>query len=210
MLFLKVLITDDDALIRDSLKIILELEDDIEVVGTASTGQEAFEMCQKLRPDLVLMDIRMPVLDGVLGTKLIKEHFKNIKVLILTTFKDDEYIKEAIKNGSEGYILKNQSSESIIESIRTVCSGNSVFEKNVADTLSSMLRDEKFSNPQDFALTEREFDVLKYIAEGLSNKEISQKLFLSDGTIRNYVTNLLEKLNLRDRTQLAIFYLKNF
>lgn len=210
MLFLKVLITDDDALIRDSLKIILELEDDIEVVGTASTGQEAFEMCQKLRPDLVLMDIRMPVLDGVLGTKLIKEHFKNIKVLILTTFKDDEYIKEAIKNGSEGYILKNQSSESIIESIRTVCSGNSVFEKNVADTLSSMLRDEKISNPQDFALTEREFDVLKYIAEGLSNKEISQKLFLSDGTIRNYVTNLLEKLNLRDRTQLAIFYLKNF
>jgi len=210
VLFLKVLITDDDALIRDSLKIILELEDDIEVVGTASTGQEAFEMCQKLRPDLVLMDIRMPVLDGVLGTKLIKEHFKNIKVLILTTFKDDEYIKEAIKNGSEGYILKNQSSESIIESIRTVCSGNSVFEKNVADTLSSMLRDEKISNPQDFALTEREFDVLKYIAEGLSNKEISQKLFLSDGTIRNYVTNLLEKLNLRDRTQLAIFYLKNF
>ena len=210
MLFLKVLITDDDALIRDSLKILIELEDDIEVVGTASTGQEAFEMCQKLRPDLVLMDIRMPVLDGVLGTKLIKEHFKNIKVLILTTFKDDEYIKEAIKNGSEGYILKNQSSESIIESIRTVCSGNSVFEKNVADTLSSMLRDEKISNPQDFALTEREFDVLKYIAEGLSNKEISQKLFLSDGTIRNYVTNLLEKLNLRDRTQLAIFYLKNF
>jgi len=210
VLFLKVLITDDDALIRDSLRIILELEDDIEVVGTASTGQEAFEMCQKLRPDLVLMDIRMPVLDGVLGTKLIKEHFKNIKVLILTTFKDDEYIKEAIKNGSEGYILKNQSSESIIESIRTVCSGNSVFEKNVADTLSSMLRDEKSSNPQDFSLTEREFDVLKYIAEGLSNKEISQKLFLSDGTIRNYVTNLLEKLNLRDRTQLAIFYLKNF
>ena len=210
MLFLKVLITDDDALIRDSLKILIELEDDIEVVGTASTGQEAFEMCQKLRPDLVLMDIRMPVLDGVLGTKLIKEHFKDIKVLILTTFKDDEYIKEAIKNGSEGYILKNQSSDSIIESIRAVCKGNSVFEKNVAETLSSMLKDEKNTRPEDYGFTEREFDVLKFIADGLSNREISQKLYLSDGTIRNYVTSLLEKLNLRDRTQLAIFYLKNF
>ncbi|MCB2291154.1 response regulator transcription factor [Clostridium sp. CS001] len=207
---MKVLITDDDALIRDSLKILLDLEDDIEVVGTASTGQEAFEMCQKLSPDIVLMDIRMPVLDGVLGTKLIKEHFRSIKVLILTTFNDYEYIKEAIKNGAEGYILKNQSADSIIESIRTVYKGNAVFEKNVVDTLSSMLRDERNSIPEDFDLTEKEFNILKFVAEGLSNKEIAQKLYLSDGTVRNYVTSLLEKLGLRDRTQLAIFFLKNF
>lgn len=207
---MKILIVDDDALIRESLKIILGLEEDFEVVGTASNGQEAFEMCQKVIPDIVLMDIRMPVLDGVLGTKLIKNHFKNIKIVILTTFKDDEFIKEAMKNGAEGYILKNQSSDSIIESLRAVEKGNSVFQKEIADSLTSMLRDEKRKTPESFGITDREFEILKLIGDGLSNKEISKLLFLSDGTIRNYVTALLEKLELRDRTQLAIFYLKNF
>lgn len=207
---MKVLIVDDDALIRDSLKIILGLEDDIQVTGTACNGQEAFEICEKEIPDIVLMDIRMPVMDGVLGTKLIKNRFKDVKVLILTTFKDDEYIKEAVKNGAEGYILKNQSSDSIIESIRTVAKGNAVFHKDVADTLSSMLREENKKDPGDFGITGREFEILKLIGEGLSNREISSKLFLSDGTVRNYVTGLLEKLQLRDRTQLAIFYVRNF
>lgn len=207
---MRILITDDDTLIRESLKILLNLEEDIEVVGTASNGQEAFELCRKHSPDIVLMDIRMPVMDGVLGTKLIKDTFKHIKVIILTTFKDDEYIKEAVKNGAEGYILKNQSSDSIIESLRTVYKGNTVFERNVAETLSSMLRDDRRKSPESFGITQREFDILSLIAEGLSNKEISEKLFLSDGTVRNYVTALLEKLNMRDRTQLAIFFLKNF
>lgn len=207
---MKVLIVDDDALIRDSLKIILSLEEDFDVVGTACNGQEAFEMCQSTVPDIVLMDIRMPLMDGVLGTKLIKSHFKNIKIVILTTFKDDEYIKEAMKNGAEGYILKNQSSDSIVESLRAVGKGNTVFQREIADSLTSMLRDEKKKNPESFGITDREFEILKLIGDGLSNKEISKLLFLSDGTIRNYVTALLEKLELRDRTQLAIFYLKNF
>lgn len=207
---MKVLIVDDDALIRDSLSILFRLEEDFEVVGTASNGREAFEKCKKEMPDIVLMDVRMPVMDGVIGTKLIKENFKNIKVVILTTFKDDEYIMEAVKNGAEGYILKNQSSDSIIESIRTVAKGNAVFERNVADALTSMLKEEKKKPNTNINLTEREMDVLSLVAEGLSNKEISEKLFLSDGTVRNYVTNLLEKLQLRDRTQLAIFFLKNF
>ena len=207
---MKVLIVDDDALIRDSLKIILSLEEDFEVAGTASNGQEAFEMCQSTVPDIVLMDIRMPLMDGVLGTKLIKSHFKNIKIVILTTFKDDEFIKEAMKNGAEGYILKNQSSDSIVESLRAVGKGNTVFQREIADSLTSMLRDDKKKNPESFGITDREFEILKLIGDGLSNKEISRLLFLSDGTIRNYVTTLLEKLELRDRTQLAIFYLKNF
>lgn len=207
---MKVLIVDDDALIRDSLNIILGLEEDIEVIGTACNGQEAFEICKKNIPDIVLMDIRMPVLDGVLGTKLIKSSFKDVKVLILTTFKDDEYIKEAVKNGAEGYILKNQSSDSIVESIRAVSKGNAVFHREVADTLSSMLREERRKDPGAFGLTDREFEILKLIGDGMSNREISARLFLSDGTVRNYVTGLLEKLGLRDRTQLAIFYLKNF
>jgi DNA-binding NarL/FixJ family response regulator len=207
---MKVLIVDDDALIRDGLKILLGIEEDFEVVGTASNGQEAFELCKKGKPDIVLMDIRMPVMDGVLGTKLIKEHFKDIKVVILTTFKDDEYIKEAVKSGAEGYILKNQSSDSIIESLRAVWKGNTVFEKEVADTLSSMLKDGGKKKVENLDITQREMDILKLVGEGLSNKEIANKLFLSEGTTRNYVTGLLEKLGLRDRTQLAIFYLKNF
>lgn len=208
--YLRILIVDDDALIRDSLKIILSLEEDFEVAGTASNGQEAFEMCQSTVPDIVLMDIRMPLMDGVLGTKLIKSHFKNIKIVILTTFKDDEFIKEAMKNGAEGYILKNQSSDSIVESLRAVEKGNSVFQKEIADSLTSMLRDGNKKTPESFGITDREFEILKLVGDGLSNKEISKLLFLSDGTIRNYVTALLEKLEMRDRTQLAIFYLKNF
>jgi DNA-binding NarL/FixJ family response regulator len=207
---LKVLIVDDDALIREGLKILIDLESDLEVVGTAINGIDALEKCKLYDPDIVLMDIRMPVLDGVLGTKLIKEYSKNIKVVILTTFKDDEYIKEALKNGASGYVLKNQSSDSIIECLRAVAKGNTVFESEIADTISSMLRSEIRRSPSTFNLSEREFDILKLIGEGLSNKEISVKLFLSEGTVRNYVTELLEKLEFRDRTQLAIFYLKNF
>ncbi|WP_274362866.1 response regulator transcription factor [Paenibacillus thermotolerans] len=206
---MKVLIVDDDALIRDGLKILIELEDDFEVIGTASNGQEAFEKCAQLQPDLVLMDIRMPVMDGVRGTGRIKQQFPNMKVVILTTFKDDEYIKEALKCGAEGYILKNQPSDSIIESLRAVGKGNAVFEREVASTLSSMLKERK-KTPAQLDLTARELEKLALIAEGLSNKEIAERIYLSEGTTRNYVTGLLEKLQLRDRTQLAIFYLTHF
>lgn len=206
---MKVLIVDDDALIRDSLKIIISMEDDMEVVGTASNAQVALELCRQFLPDIVLMDIRMPVMDGVLGTKLIKSQFNNIKIIILTTFKDDEYIKEAIKNGASGYMLKNQSSDNILDCLRTVHKGSIVLEKEVAKSLTSMLKDNKNVKLKDLDITEREIDVLKLVGEGLSNKEIAGKLYLSEGTVRNYVTILLEKLNLRDRTQLAIFYIKN-
>jgi DNA-binding NarL/FixJ family response regulator len=206
---LKLLIVDDDALIREGLKILIELEDDFEVVGTASNGQEALELCKVLNPELVLMDIRMPVVDGVKGTRLIKQYNSDIKIVILTTFKDDEYIKDAVRSGAEGYILKNQPSDSIIESLRAVGKGNIVFEKEVAHSLSAMLSDKKKSS-KDFNLSDREMEILQLVAEGLSNKEIANKLFLSEGTVRNYVTGLLEKLQLRDRTQLAIYYLKEY
>jgi DNA-binding NarL/FixJ family response regulator len=204
---LRVLLVDDDALIREGLTIIIGMEEDFEIVGTAANGQEAFERCEQLMPDLVLMDIRMPIMDGVLSTQLIKQHFNHIKIVILTTFKDDEYIKEALKCGAEGYILKNQSSDSIIESLRAVGKGNAVFEREVASTLTAMLKEEK-RMPLPAHLTARELEVMKLVA-GLSNKEIAQRIFLSEGTTRNYVTGLLEKLELRDRTQLAIYYLKH-
>ena len=209
-MFLKIVIVDDDALIREGIEIILETEDGFDVVGTATNGEEAFKLCKKLTPDVVLMDIRMPVMDGVLGTKRIKDHFKDIKVIILTTFKDEAYIKEAMKNGAEGYILKNQSSDSIIESIKAVMKGNIVLEKEVAHALSGMLKEDKKKGQDADKFSTREFEVLKLIAEGLSNREIAQKLFLSEGTVRNYITSLLEKLALRDRTQLAIYFLKHY
>ncbi|WP_330389239.1 response regulator transcription factor [Alkaliphilus peptidifermentans] len=203
------LIVDDDALIRDSLKIILELEEDFHVVAVASNGQEALNICSDNNVDLILMDIRMPVMDGVLATKEIKNRYNNIKIIILTTFMDDEYIKEALKNGAEGYILKSQSSDSIIESLKMVMKGNVVFEKEVATTLKTIISNEKPKQACKGDFTEREMEIMKLVGEGLSNREIAAKLYLSEGTARNYVTNLLEKLRLRDRTQLAIFYIKN-
>lgn len=206
---MRVIVVDDDALIRDSLTMLLELEADFEVIGAAVNGQEAFALCQKEQPDLVLMDIRMPVMDGVLGTKLIKEHFPAIKVVILTTFRDDEYIKEALKNGAEGYILKSQPADSIVDSLRAVGKGAIVLERAVASSLSAMLKEDEKKAGADLSLTDREMEILELVGQGLSNREIAETLFLSEGTVRNYVTVLLEKLNLRDRTQLAIFYLKN-
>ncbi|KAF0193958.1 MAG: two component LuxR family transcriptional regulator [Bacillota bacterium] len=144
---MRVLIVDDDALMRDGLSTLLALEEDFEVCGTAENGQEAYHQCQVLRPDVVLMDIRMPVMDGVLSTKLIKQDFGQTKVVILTTFKDEDYVREAINNGAEGYILKSQSFASIVESLRVVCRGNTVYERAVAHILHSVLRGERKRDP---------------------------------------------------------------
>lgn len=207
---LKVIVVDDDALIRDSLSLILDLEADFQVMGTATNGQEALEMCGRLQPDLVLMDVRMPVMDGVLGTRRIREKYPQIKIVILTTFKDEEYITEALKHGASGYILKSQPAESIVETLRAVARGNMVLEADVASSLTELIREGKRVNRKDFQLTDREMAVLEMIGDGHSNREIAEKLFLSEGTVRNYITVLLDKLSLRDRTQLAIFYLKHF
>lgn len=206
---MQVLIVDDDALIRDSLKMLLELEPDFEVVGLAANGQEAIDLCRHSQPSMVLMDIRMPVMDGVVATKMLKGLFPQVKVVVLTTFRDEEYIKEALKNGAEGYILKSQPADSIIESLRAVAKGNIVLERDVASSLSAMLAEGGKVNMAEYSLTERELEVLALVGQGLSNREIAGGLFLSEGTVRNYVTAILEKLELRDRTQLAIFYLKN-
>jgi len=205
---LRVLIVDDDALIRDGLKIILENEEDFEVVGTASNGEEAVRLCKVTNPDVVLMDIRMPIMDGVEATRIIKEQFSSVKVLLLTTFKDIEYIRRAVKNGAEGYVLKSNSSESILESIRAVHKGNVVFQKEVAKIISDMMDKNNKVSPMDLKITDREHKLMELVAEGLSNREIAEKLYMSEGTIRNNISTLLDKLELRDRTQLAIFYIR--
>lgn len=206
---MKLLIVDDDALIREGLSLLLGLEEDFEVMGTAANAEEAIAFCAHTPPDLVMMDIRMPVMDGVVGTRLIKARFERIKVVMLTTFKDEEYIKEAIKCGAEGYILKNQPTAGIIESLRAVGKGNAVFDHEVVRSLRTMLREDKPPLPEEAELNPREQEIMALVAEGLSNKEIAVRLFLSVGTVRNNVTALLDKLNLRDRTQMAIYYLKH-
>ncbi len=205
---IKVLIADDDKIVRDSMKIILEMDKDIEVVGTAANGDEAFEFCMKNNVDVVLMDIRMPVCDGVLGTKKIKEVFKDIKVIILTTFSDDEYILEALKNGASGYLLKNISPDKIMEDIKVVFNGNMLIHPDVAYKVAEMLNKEEKNDFSKYGLNEAEVKIMELISKGLTNKEISEIMFLSEGTIKNKISDILSKLNLRDRTQIAIFYLK--
>lgn len=198
---LKILIADDDGLIRDSLKVMLELEEGWSA-RTAADGAQAAAMCGSDPPDIVLMDIRMPLCDGVAATRKIKSAWPGIKIVMLTTFTDDGYIAAAIEAGAEGYLLKSTPADGIIERIRAVEKGALVFDKGVR--LSA-----KKAVPSFAALTERENEVLALVAAGLSNGEIAAKLYLSPGTVRNAVSSILEKLGLRDRTQLAVHYWKN-
>lgn len=207
---IKILIVDDEKLIRSGLKIILSSYEDLEVVGDCSNGYEALDFCRNNAVDLVLIDIRMKVCDGVLGTRLIKEYNNSISVLILTTFNDDEYIKNAMKFGASGYLLKDSSDEILYEGIKSSVCGNIVFDKNVASKI--IYSENKIcldSILKKFNLTHKEIDIISLIADGLTNKEISESLFLSEGTIKNNITNILSKLGLRDRTQIAIFAFKN-
>lgn len=207
---IKVLIADDEKLIRDGLKIILSTYEDIEVVGLCEDGQEALELCREIYIDVVLMDIRMPKCDGVLATKIIKEEFENIKILILTTFNDTEYIHEALKYGATGYLLKDSSYDLIYQGIKASIKGSVVVHPEVANKMMSKTLKEKTHTEQisKYNLTEREIVLIKEIANGLTNKEISEKLYLSEGTIKNNISSILSKLNLRDRTQVAIFAFK--
>ncbi len=206
---IRVLLVDDDKLICESLKILLELQSDLAVTGTCKNGEEALALVKDQVVDVVLMDIRMPVMDGVRATKAMKEVHPGLKIILLTTFKEDEYIKEAVAHGAEGYILKSQSSDTIIESIRSVYKGNTVYQKEVMTSLTDLMKKTPEPLPMEPKLTPREMEILQGVGEGKSNKEISRALFLGEGTVRNYITKLLDKLELRDRTQLAIYYLKH-
>ena len=199
---MKLIAVDDDGLIRDSLKLLLESEDGW-TVRTAADGDEALLLCHKEQPDVILMDVRMPVCDGVAATRLIKEAYPKVKIVMLTTFTDDGYISSAIDAGAEGYLLKSTPADGIVERIRAVEKGAMVFDKGVG---LSAKKSDTISFPE---LTERENEVLSLIAAGLSNGEIAEKIYLSQGTVRNTVSSILDKLDLRDRTQLAVHYWKN-
>lgn len=208
---IRTIIVDDEKLIREGLKIILSTYEDIEVVGLYENGEEGFKGCKENNPDIVLMDIRMPKCDGVLGTRLIKETFKDIKVLILTTFNDKEYIHEAMRFGASGYLLKDSSYDVIYEGIKAAVKGNIVIHPEVASIIleDEVRKEDATKCISEYKLSEKEVNIIKEIANGLSNKEIGEKLFLSKGTIKNNISSILSKLDLRDRTQIAIFAFKS-
>lgn len=207
---IKVLIVDDEKLIREGLRLMLSTFPELEVVGVAQDGYEGLEKCKELSVDVVLMDIRMKRCDGVQGTKLIKEQFTKIKILILTTFKDSEYIRDAFSYGAYGYLLKDSSPEVIYEAIKSTFNGSVVINHEMAEKIINKSIEEKiaFDNSK-YSLNEKEIKIIENIAKGLTNKEIANELFLSEGTIKNNITNILGKLDLRDRTQIAIFAFKN-
>lgn len=210
---IRLILVDDDAFIRESLNVLIDLDPAINVIGTASNGKEAMALLQAgNKADVVLMDIRMPECDGVEGTRLIKQASPSVKVLMLTTFDDDEYIIKALQHGASGYLLKNVPPDRIIEGIKTVHRGDMLIHPDIARKLAGLLRPAAsppvHEKVESFGLTRMEQAVAEAISEGLSNKEIAAKLFLSEGTVKNYVTDILGKLNLRDRTQIAIFMLK--
>lgn len=202
---MKILLVDDDALVLKSLEMILKAEG-VDEVFASKNGKEAFELYKKHAIDLVLQDIRLENENGIDIAGKLLEYDKDARIILLTTFKDEEYINKAIKIGVKGYILKDNV-DSLYQSIQTVMAGNMVLD-------SEVIKDIRISDPvkrsiEDFDITEREFDVIKLLAEGMNNKEIAQTLYLSEGTVRNYVSNLLEKLYLRDRSQIVAFYYKN-
>jgi DNA-binding NarL/FixJ family response regulator len=205
---MKVLVVDDDRLVCVSLKTILEAEKDISVVGTGHNGKEAIELYNSLKPDILLMDIRMEAMSGLEAGESILESYKNAKILFLTTFSDNEYIIKALKIGAKGYIIK-QNFECIVPSLRAVHMGQSVFGDDIISKIPSLINKNSKADFSAFGITEKELDIITLVAEGHSNKEIATKLYLSEGTVRNSLSSILEKLRLRDRTQLAVFYYKN-
>ena len=205
---IKVMLVDDEQLIRSGLKIMLETYADIEVIHQAGNGREAFECCKIEVPDVVLMDIRMPVSTGIEGTKLIKEAYPEVKIVMVTTFQDTEYIVEAMQYGASGYLLKDSSYEAIYDGIKVALSGKVVMDATVSEKLVMQPKVPTTIGKTDissFGLTEREIELIRLVSQGLNNKEISEALFLSEGTVKNNISTILSKLALRDRTQLVIF-----
>lgn len=205
---MNIVIVDDDKLVAVSLKTILESTGSVNVLAMGSCGEEAIEIYSRLRPDVLLMDIRMNGMSGIEAGEKILADFPEAKILYLTTFSDDEYIIKAVLMGAKGYILK-QDFESICPALETVMNGQTVFGSDVASKLPELLTNHSSFDFERYGIVEKEQEIIKQVAKGLSNKEIATLLYLSEGTVRNYISTILEKLSLRDRTQLAIFYYTN-
>jgi DNA-binding NarL/FixJ family response regulator len=207
---IRVLLVDDQALFREGLETLLSVHRDIRVVAQASNGQEAIDVAAQVQPDVVLMDVRMPILNGVRATRRLKKALPQCRVIVLTTFDDDEYVFDALRAGAVGYLLKDVASAKLVEAIRAAARGESILEPSVAakviaefTRVSSMVPSTQIEQLVE-PLSERELEILALVATGASNREIADQLFIAEGTVKNHVTHILGKLGVRDRTQAAL------
>lgn len=208
---MKILLCDDQAVIRDGLELLLSLEKDFQVVGAAQDGAEALELTAQKQPDLVLMDLKMPVMNGIEATREIRTRFSHIKVLVLTTYDDDEWVFDAVRAGASGYLLKDTPRQKIVEAIRGTIDGKSYVDPAVAGKLMNQVASRQ-TEPASILknkLTERELDVLELVARGGTNADIAAQLHLSEGTVRNHISAILEKLGVSDRTQAAVIAIRH-
>ncbi len=205
---MKIIIVDDDRLVSLSLKTILEASKEVEVLGIGNDGKDGVSLYTKYEPDVLLMDIRMQGMTGLEAAEIILDKYPKAKILFLTTFSDSEYIVKALRIGVKGYILK-QNYESIVAALKAVYSGQSVFGGEIMEKIPNLMEEKVHFDYDKADISPKELEIIELVANGLNNKEISEKLFFSEGTVRNYLSNILEKLDLRDRTQLAIFYYQN-
>ena len=210
---IKVIIADDIRILRQGLKVILEQDDEIEVVAIAENGRDAFEKCKVYEPDVVVMDMRMPDYDGAYGINAIKEQLVGIKVLVLTTFDDELTIEKAIESGADGYILKEMEDDKVIAAVKNVYDGVSVFGNSVYEVMRKNLQK---SNQMSVAkqrvddiFSEKELHVIQLVAQGFDNKEIASEICMAEGSVRNMISKILDKLELKDRTQLAVYAVKH-
>jgi DNA-binding NarL/FixJ family response regulator len=214
---IKVLLVDDQMLFREGLQTLLSVHADIEVIGSVANGAEAIEQTAQLNPDVILIDIRMPVLDGVAATRQILGTYPQVRIIMLTTFDDDEAVFDGLRAGAKGYLLKDVPSEKLVEAIRTTARGESFLQPSIAAKVlaefnrisrQSVPTPTPLTPPLDEPLSERELQILRLVSRGSSNKEIANSLFITEGTVKNHLTNILGKLGVRDRTQ-AVFKAKD-
>lgn len=210
---IRIILADDQKLFRETLKYLLEQDDELKVVGCAANGKEALQLCREQTPDVVLMDLAMPVCDGVEGTARIKKECREVKVLVLTTFGSDENVSRALKNGADGYVLKEIDSRELILAIKSVAGGLGIMQRNILESVANRMDGDKSEavkmDEELFGLSERDIDIIRMIAEGKTNREIAEQLYLAEGSVKNIISGILGKLKLKDRIGLVVFALKN-
>ncbi len=209
---IRVLLVDDQDIFRQGLADLLDLEDDLAIIGQARNGYEAIEQASQLQPDVVLMDIRMPVCDGVMATREIHQRYPWIRILVLTTFDEDEYICQSLQAGALGYLLKSTPTSQVSTAIRTLHQGHSQLGPTIALKVFSQINPipvTKSSDSVRYQLSDREKEILILLGKGLKNREIAQQLYLSEGTVKNYISRILSEMGMRDRTQAALWVQKN-